>query len=146
MKLWHIYWSKICEPLDGFLWHKDISHPIIRPLLRNEILAAGSIILLGAVLYVIFPWIFWFGIGTLCMTWIFWSWARFFLSVKNIMQTALITILLSFLGRLIVFGVLLYVFLAICLAPATAIISGMILGTFTALVTYWRELKKNPGY
>lgn len=132
------FWHKICEPLDGFLWHRDISHPIIRPLLRNQILAAGTCILGGAVCLAIVPWLFWFGSGILCMTWIFWSWARFFLRMNwTEYSTAFLrAILLHFGLRLLLLAFLLYLALRFCSAPAPAILAGMICGAFLGLGTY----------
>lgn len=138
MNLWTTFWHKICQPLDGFLWHKDITHPIIRPLLRNEILAAGGSIIAGAALYASFPWLFWFGAGLLGMTWIFWSWARFFLRypLNEYTSAFLRSVLLNFGGRFIILAILLYFALAICAAPASAILAGFIAGAFVALISY----------
>lgn len=138
MNLLTAYWRKICEPLDGFLWHKDISHPILRPLLRMQILAAGAALLAGAVLYAVFPWFFWFGCGLCCMVWIFWSWTRFFLRVSlNNYSMALLRAVFTHFGlRLLLFALLLYVALAIFMAPASAIVAGMIAGSVIALVCF----------
>lgn len=142
MNIFASFWHKICEPLDGFLWHRDISHPIIRPLLRNQILAAGGCILGGAACYAAFPWIFWFGMGLLCTTWIVWSWARFFLRVNLGEYSAafLRAILWRFTGRLLVMAFLLYVALAWFAAPAPAILAGMICGVCLALASYAFQL------
>lgn len=138
MSLLGEYWRKICEPLDGFLWHKDISHPIIRPLLRNEILACGFCVLLGAAAYAIFPWLFWFGCGILCMTWIFWSWARFFLRINPADFSLNFTraVIIKFGSRLVLLAILLYVALALCAAPASAILAGLTAGVALALISY----------
>lgn len=132
------FWQKICEPLDGFLWHKDISHPVIRPLLRNQILASGACLLLGAVVYVIWPWLFWFGAGLLCITWIFWSWARFFLRLPlgEYSGAFLKAVFLRFFGRLCILAVLLYFSLRICQAPASAILAGLVAGAILALANF----------
>lgn len=138
MNILRIYWHKICEPLDGFLWRKDISHPIIRPLLRNIILASGACLLLGAACYAVWPWLFWFGMGILCMAWLFWSWARFFLriSIGNYSATFLRSVLFRFCGRLLVLAILLYIALAICRAPVSAILAGLFVGSLLALASF----------
>lgn len=132
------YWRKICQPLDGFLWYRDISHPIIRPLLRNQILASAACMLMGALCYAVLPWLFWAGTGLLCITWIFWSWARFFLRVNIGEYSAafLRAILLRFGARLLLLAVLLYIALAWAKAPAPAILAGMICGAFLAIASY----------
>lgn len=146
MNLIKAYWRKICEPLDGFLWHRDISHPIIRPLLRNQILAAASGLLAGAALYAVFPWFFWFACGMACMGWIFWSWARFFMRVPlNEYGSALLRAVFMHFGlRLLLFAVLLYVALAIFAAPAGAIVAGMIAAGALGLASYAWQLGVNP--
>lgn len=133
-----LFWRKICEPLDGFLWHKDISHPIIRPLLRNEIIACASCLLAGAACYAVWPEIFWFGAGILCMAWIFWSWARFFLRLPlgNYSAAFLRAVLLRFGLRLLLLALLLYFALAVCSAPAGAILAGLAAGGVLALASY----------
>lgn len=138
MNIVRAWWHKICEPLDGFLWRKDISHPLIRPLLRNEILASAACILTGAACYVIFPWLFWFGMGNLCMAWLFWSWARFFLraDIASWSATFLRAVLWQFLSRFVLTAVLLYVALAWCAAPASAILAGLIFGACLALASF----------
>lgn len=132
------YWQKICVPLDGFLWHKDISHPIIRPLLRNEILAAGFCILAGAALYAIVPWVFWFGAGICCMAWIFWSWARFFALNRpgKYSNGLLAQVLVRFILRFSLLAVLLYLALGPCNAPVSAVLAGLIAGSILAFASY----------
>ena len=145
MNIFSAYWNKICEPLDGFLWHKDISHPIIRPLLRNMILAGGGAILAGAALYSVYPNIFWFAAGLICMTWIFWSWARFFLriSLHNYGAALLRVVFSGFLLRLGLLAVLLYAAMAIFRASAIAIIAGMVSGAVLGLASYAWHLRKS---
>lgn len=132
------FWHKICEPLDGYLWHRDITHHLIRPILRNQILASGAFLLAGAMLYAAFPWLFWFGSGLLAMTWIFWSWAKFFLKADLDAYSAafLRAILLRFTLRLIIFAILLYGALAWAQAPGGAIVAGITAGAFLALASF----------
>ena len=138
------WWTKICEPLDGFLWHRDISHPIIRPLLRNEIMAGGFALLAGAALYAVFPWLFWFACGFVCMVWIFWSWTRFFMRspLDQYGLTLLRAVFAHFGLRLAIFAALLYVAMALFQAPADAIIAGMLLSGLLALATYAWHLRQ----
>lgn len=147
MSLWQSFWVKICQPLDGFLWHKDISHPIIRPLLRNEILAAAACLLAGGVIYIVFPGLFWFGCGLGCMVWIFWSWARFFLRLnpENYGSVFIRAFFFNFLFRFIILAILLYFALGIFNASVAAILSGFICGAILALISYARYLRQNPG-
>lgn len=137
------FWNKICVPLDGFLWHRNISHPIIRPLVRNEILASGLFILAGAAFYAVFPWLFWFGCGLACITWIFWGWARFFLrlDLSNYGAALMRAVFITFGLRLIVLAILLYIALALLDAPIMAITAGFIAGSVLALLSYALNMK-----
>lgn len=146
MSILRAFWQKICEPLDGYLWHRNISHHLIRPLLRNVILASGFFIIVGGALFVIEPWFFWFGCGMLAMTWIFWSWARFFLSMPaEQYKTAFFRALFLRFGlRLPVFALLLYVALAVCAAPVSAILAGLIGGSFLGLASYAWNMAGHP--
>lgn len=138
MSLLGTFWHKICEPLDGYLWHRDITHHIVRPALRNQILASGAALLFGAFLYGAFPWLFWFGAGLLAITWIFWSWARFFLKtdISGYSSAFLRAVLLRFGLRFLFFAFLLYISLAWAQAPASAILAGMAAGAFLAIASY----------
>lgn len=137
------FWRKICEPLDGFLWQRDITHHLVRPALRNQILIGGASILAGAVCYAILPHIFWFGVGLMCITWIFWSWARFFLKVDlaNYSAAFLRAILLRFALRLCLLALFVYFALAVCKAPAGALLTGMAAGSVIALCSYAINMK-----
>ncbi len=139
------FWQKICEPLDGYLWHRNIYHHLVRPTLRNQILASGAFIIAGAACYAAFPALFWFGTGLVCMTWIFWSWARFFLNnnIGEFSATFLRAIILRFCLRLIILAVLLYLALAWCNAPAPAILAGMIFGGILAIASYVIHLARS---
>lgn len=135
MSLLRSFWRKICEPLDGFLWHKNIAHPIIRTILRNQILASGAALIFGAGLWVAFPWLFWFGIGLTAMAWIFWSWARFFFNTNlaEYSSAFLRAVLLRFGLRFLLFAVGLFMALAFLHASAVAITAGLIAGGVLAL-------------
>lgn len=136
------FWSKVCEPLDGFLWHRDITHPIIRPLLRNEILAAGICVILGGAFYLVFPWLFWFGCGLLCMVWVFWSWAKFFLKMNPMdYGSAFIrAFFMNFGLRFLALAFLLYLALAVFRAPVSALLAGLACGAALALLSYARNM------
>ena len=138
MSIGGTFWHKICEPLDGYLWHRNIPDRLVRTTLRNQILACGFLLLSGAALFAVFPWLFWFGAGLLCMIWIFWSWARFFLraSIAQYSVAFLRAVLLRFFGRLALMAFLLYLALARAQAPASAILAGLIAGALIALFSY----------
>lgn len=131
-------WGRICRSLDGYLWHRNIRHRLIRPMLRNMILASGLCVLAGGALWAVWPPVFWFASGLVCMTWIFWSWARFFLraSIAQYSAAFLRAVLLRFFGRLALMAFLLYLALAQAQAPPSAILAGLIAGALIALLSY----------
>lgn len=128
------WWEKICQPLDGFLWRRNISDPIVRPLLRNQIYIACASLLAGSALYFAFPWLFWFGCGAASLAWIFWSWARFFSATPKLGDGILKSVLLRFYLRFAAFAAALYLALAVCDAPAGAIIAGMAGGAAATII------------
>lgn len=147
MSLLRSFWVKICQPLDGFLWHRDITHPIIRPLLRNEILAAGFCLLMGGAICIILPWFFWFACGMGCMAWVFWSWAKFFLRLdpENYGGVFIRAFFFNFLLRFIILAILLYFALAVFHASVAALLAGFICGAALGLLSYALGLRQNPG-
>lgn len=124
--------------LDAWLWRRGIGHPVIRPLLRNEILLSALLLAGGALLWSKTDWVFWFGVGTSIMTLTFWSLSRFFLcrDLSQYSSTLLWGVLLRWLARLAGLTVLLYVVLIECRAPVIAILGGLTAATAVALGSF----------
>ena len=101
--------------LDAWLWRRGIGHPVIRPLVRNELLLTALFLLGGGAAFSATPWFFWFG-----------EYSTAFLRV----------VLLRWGGRLLLLGGLLYWALIVCKAPVTAILGGLTAGAATALITF----------
>lgn len=139
MNILQTFWLKICVPLDGFLWHRNISHPVIRPVLRNQILATCAAILAGTALWAAFPWLFWFGAGLAIMTWIMWSWARFFGSVQLSEYSAafLRAVLLQFGLRFLILAALFLFIFAVLHASIIALTAGLVAGGLLALTGFF---------
>lgn len=137
------WWEQICIPLDGLLWKKGINHGVIRPMLRNQILIGGALILLGGLCYIIWPWLFWAACGFIFMSFIFLSWSRFFLSSNdNWGNSGLMKIIVPFLLRLLFFGVLLYFCMRYMDASIIAIIIGFAAAAFMGLFSYAFYMRK----
>ena len=140
------FWlTKVCQPLDGFLWHKNITDPIIRPALRNQIFAAAFFLLIGSALYFAFPWLFRFGTGVCCSAWIFWSWIKLFLKMplQEYGKALLKSVLLQFYIRFALFALLLYLAITTCDAEPFAIIAGMVVGVILIAICYFYYLKRS---
>lgn len=144
MSLLGAWWRQICQPLDGLLWKKGISHGVIRPLLRNQILLAGALILLGGIIFIVWSWLFWAGCGFAVMTWILYSWAAFFLraDIGSYNAAFLRIVILRFGIRLLLLAVLLYIALRFFSAPAGAILVGLVTGTILGLVNFTYYMRK----
>ena len=92
--------------LDAWLWRRGIGHPVIRPLVRNELLLTALFLLGGGAAFSATPWFFWFGVGLGIMTLTFWSLARFFLraGLGEYSTAFLRVVLLRWGGRLLLLG------------------------------------------
>ena len=128
----------LAHGLDKWLWLRGMVHPIVMPIVRNEILAAAAALSLGLIIYLYTAWLFWFGVGLAIMALTFFSLAHFFLTIPfgNYSQTLLFKVLFRWAGRLLVTVCLLFVALVLCAAPVSAILAGLVCATILALVTY----------
>ena len=124
--------------LDQWLWLKGMAHPIVMPIVRNEILAAALSLILGLAIYWFTAWLFWFGMGLAIMALTFFSLAHFFLTTPfgSYTQTLLFKVLIRWAARLLLTVCLLFVALVLCTAPVAAILAGIVCATILALVTY----------
>lgn len=128
----------IMHGLDAWLWRRGIGHPVIRPLVRNEMLLTGFFLLGGGLAFTLTPWFFWFGVGLGIMTLTFWGLARFFLraGLGEYSAAFLRVVLFHWGGRVLFLAALLYVALIVCKAPVSAILSGLTASAATALLTF----------
>lgn len=124
--------------LDAWLWRRGVGHPVIGPLVRNELLLTALFLLCGGIVFTATPWFFWFGVGLGIMALTFWSLARFFLrtGLGEYSTAFLRVVLLRWGGRLLLLAGLLYLALAVWQAPPTAILGGLTAGALTALLTF----------
>lgn len=139
----------IMHGLDAWLWRRGIGHPVIRPLVRNEMLLTGFFLLGGGLAFTLTPWFFWFGVGLGIMTLTFWGLARFFLraGLGEYSAAFLRVVLFHWGGRVLFLAALLYVALIVCKAPVSAILSGLTASAATALLTFARVSRgaHDPG-
>lgn len=137
--------GRALQPLDAWLWRRGIRHGAVRVLLRNELLASGASLCAGSVLFPVSPWLLCFGAGLACMTWIFWSWARFFARAPLAGGTA--PVLLGALARWAVRLALMAVGLALALkagASPLALAAGVGVGVALGLVSYACAARRCP--
>ena len=130
--------KNMIHSLDAWLWRRGIDHPAVRVMVRNEILLTVLVLLLGAALFAVAPWVLWFGVGLAIMAWTFWGLARFFLrrGLGDYSTAFLRIVLIRWVGRLVLVGGILYVSLIIYQAPVFALVGGMLAGGMCALVSF----------
>lgn len=133
--------------LDAWLWRHGIDHPSLRVVIRNEILFAALILCAGMLLYAVTVWLFWFGLGAACMAWTLWSLSRFFLRhpLGTYSSALLRVVIVRWLGRLIVLGLLFYVALAHGKAPALALAGGIAASGLCAIASYAQAQRHDSG-
>ena len=139
--------KSMTHSLDAWLWRRGVSHPVIRPLVRNELLLTALFLLSGGMIFAVTPWFFWFGVGLGLMAMTFWSLARFFLRVGlGEYSTAFLrVVLLRWGGRLLLLAGLLYLALIVWQAPVTAILGGLTAGVVAALLTFAVASRETRG-
>ena len=124
--------------LDKWLWQKGLGHPLIMPIVRNEILCSLACLILGLVLFLYTSWLFWFGVGFSLLALTFFGLASFFLRHEfgQYSTSLLMSVLFRWGGRLLLTVLLLYIALVLCAAPVTAVLAGLVSASILALVTY----------
>lgn len=124
--------------IDAWLWRHGIQHDLIRFVVLAELLATAAAFIIGGALWVVTPWFFWFAVGTALMAQVFWGLARFFLRTDlSSYRTALLVVALSrWTARLLFTGIVIYVALVWCRAPASALLGGLTGSMAVALIAY----------
>ena len=130
--------SNLSGGLDGWLKRRGIGHPLILPVVRNQILLTLCIFFVGsAAAMVESMWGIWMGAGFAAMTFVVFSWARFFLKAPlGAYSTAFLrAVLFRFLLRLAILAFGLFAAVVWGKAPPLALLAGVAAGTFAPLLT-----------
>lgn len=128
--------------LDAWLWRRGIREAAIRALLCRVAVAALVALAAGAALVAVTPLFFWFGVGLLAMSWIFWGWARFFSRPGGgLGPGALMGALLRWAVRMLVFALGLFWALRSGASPL-ALAAGVAAGLGVGLVSYAASARK----
>lgn len=136
--------NRLIHAVDAWLWRQGLGHPVIMPVIRNELLLAGGLLLLGVAASFFTTWPFWFAFGLAIMAVTVYSLSRFFLKTRldAFSSALLMQVLFRWLGRLLVISVLVYLALVEWRAPVTALAGGVAGATIVALVTF--AVKSRP--
>ena len=138
---------RVAHAVDAWLWRKGLGHPVIMPIIRNELLLSCFLLVLGGAVFFLSSWPFWFAFGLAIMAVTVYSLARFFLKapLDAYSKALLMSVLVRWLGRLLVIGVLVYLALIECQAPPTALAGGVAGATLVALVTFAVKSRSHGG-
>ncbi|GFH62439.1 MAG: F0F1 ATP synthase subunit I' [Candidatus Desulfovibrio kirbyi] len=130
--------SAALRGLDAWLCRRGITHPMVIPLVRNELLLMFVFLLAGSAFLSLTPWFFWFGVGIGVMALVFWGLARFFLRTgfTGYSTALLFSVLLRWVARLALVGTVAYTALIVFKAPPSALLGGLTAGVAGAFVTF----------
>lgn len=130
--------SDISFAIDKWLWRRKLGHPVVMPIVRNEILCACAALIAGLFVAPMTLWLFWFGFGISLLALTFFTLAHFFLHIRlDAYSSALfMRVLFRWCGRLFLTALLLYIALVLCAAPVSAVLAGLVAASVVALVTY----------
>ena len=148
--------KKLAHAVDAWLWRQGMGHPVVMPLIRNELLLVGFLLPLGVALFFFTAWFFWFAFGVAIMAATVYNLSSFLLKTRlDVFSGALLMqVLFRWMTRLLVISVLVYLALVKWRAPATALAGGVAGATIVALVTFAQKsrpfrqtaTKRHDGY
>lgn len=124
--------------IDKWLWKRGLGHPLVMPIVRNEILSSLLFLVLGFCTLLYSSWLFWFGFGFAIMALTFFTLAHFFLHIRLDVYSSVLfmRVLLRWSARMLLTALLLYIALVLLAAPVSAILAGLVCASILALVTY----------
>ena len=133
--------------LDALLWRRGFHRPEVRLAMRNELLFAVPLLLVGICLLPLTSWLVWFAAGALLVALNFYGLARFIqgLSLSAYSQTLLIGMLVRSNLRLVFSAVFLYGILVWLEASVWAVVAGITgaMGLLAATSLVWLAGQRN---
>lgn len=124
--------------LDDFLRKRGITHPLIVPILRNQILILLALFFAATAFATESMTGIWFCSGFAVMTYILYSWANFFSHSRldNFGAAFFSAIILCFTLRLLVLAAGVYALLVVARANPMLFLAGVAVGSFAPLLTW----------
>lgn len=124
--------------LDDLIRRRGISHPVIVPVLRNQILILLFVFFASTAFASECMAGIWFSAGFAMMTWILYSWASFFshLRFDSFASAFLGAFVLRFLLRLLLLAAAVYALLVYAKADPMLLLAGVAVGSFAPLLTW----------
>lgn len=128
----------IAPGLDAWLGRRGVQNPVVRAVVRIDLLFSTLFLLAGAGLFFFTQWLFWFAIGHLLMAMTFWGLARQFPDLRpgDWDNGVLLRTIFRWLARMLLATLVIYVAIVLCKAPAVAILSGLTLALAVGTVTW----------
>lgn len=127
---------------DDFFRRRGITDPLIVSILRNQVLVLLLMFLVASAFVEETLWGIWMCAGYTVMTYILYSWARFFSlsSLQNYGIAFLRAVLFRFLLRIAILAVALYFCLTQWQANPMALLSGVVAGSLIPILTWvWEK-------
>ena len=130
--------------LDGWIRGRGITHPLIVPILRNQLLILLVLFFAASAFATESLMGVWFCAGFAIITFVLYSWAQFFSKVNlgTYSNAFLRVVLLRFTLRLLVLAFAIYGLIVLAHASPMLLLAGVAVGTFAPLLT-WALKKSN---
>ena len=124
--------------LDDFLRKRGITHPLIVPILRNQILILLFLFFAATAFATESLTGIWFCSGFAVMTYILYSWANFFSHARldNFGSAFFSAIIFRFTLRLLILAAGVYALLVLAKANPMLFLAGVAVGSFAPLLTW----------
>lgn len=128
--------------LDEWIRRRGITHPLIVPILRNQLLILLVLFFAASAFATESLMGVWFCAGFAIISFVLYSWAQFFSKVNlgTYTNAFLRVIMLRFVLRLFLLAVALYGLIVLAHANPMLLLAGVAVGTFAPLLTW--ALKK----
>ena len=124
--------------LDDFIRRRGITHPLIVPVLRNQILILLFVFFASTAFATECMAGIWFCAGFATITWVLWNWAGFFshLHFDSFAAAFFGAFVLRFMLRLVLLAVAVYALLVHAKADPMLFLAGVAVGSFAPLLTW----------
>ena len=124
--------------LDDFLRRRGITHPLIVPILRNQLLILLVLFFISSAFATESLTGIWFCSGFAVITYILYSWANFFSRSRldNFGSAFFGAVIVRFTLRLFILGAGIYALLILAKANPMLFLAGVVVGTFAPLLTW----------
>lgn len=131
--------ANIITKIDSWIVAHRLWHPLIGPILRNELLSSACFLIIGISLAPFFTHVFWFGVGNLVMAMTFLGLLRMFVNISGIYEKKgiIFFVIFRWTARLLLTGIFLYLFIVYLHANVLSLSLGLLFGLVLAILTHF---------